>query len=119
MRKKITISAAAVAGVATAGLLAMPIASALADDDVAMKRDEDAPALTTVVDDDDPDGTDPTDDRTNGITQTGGATSLPTDAPTNATRGGATRGDATGDQTRDAVTYDATDDASGDASGDD
>ncbi len=109
MRKKITISAAAVAGVATAGLLAMPIASAFADDDVAMKRDEDSPSVTTVVDDD-PDGTDPTNDgvtgdRTNGVTKTGGVTDPPTNGPTNVTNDDVTTGD---------LTNDATDDASGD-----
>jgi hypothetical protein len=118
MRKQITISAAAVAGVATAGLLAMPVASAFADDDVAMKRDDDSPSVTTVELDDDPDGTDPTVDGaadqvtnevTNGVTQTGDVTNPPTHDPTNITNGDVTDGVTNG-----VTNGGATDDASGD-----
>ena len=120
MRKQITISAAAVAGVATAGLLAMPIASAFADDDVAMKRDEDSPPVTTVVVEDDPDGTDPTrdgatDDQTNAVTRTDGVTDPPAAATRDVTNGDVTNGDQTnGDVTNGDLTHDGSNDASGD-----
>ncbi len=101
--RKITISATAVAGVAAVALLALPISSALADDDLDVKRDEDTPSLTT-VDDDDLDGNDPTGPQTNGATNTNG----PTNGPTNVTNG------ATNDVTQNDVTKnDATQDATG------
>ena len=55
MSSKIHIPAAAFAGLVTTGLLALPISSAFADDDVAMKRPDDAPDLVLVSDDDDND----------------------------------------------------------------
>ena len=99
--RKITISATAVAGVAALAVLALPISSALADDDVDAKRDEDTPSVTT-VDDGDPDGNDPTSTNrpTNGLTNT-----TPTNGPTNVTQG------ATNDVTQNDLTQnDATQD---------
>lgn len=55
MSSKIHLPAAAFAGLVTTGLLALPISSAFASDDMAMKRPDDAPDLVLVTDDDDAD----------------------------------------------------------------
>jgi len=130
--RKITISATAVAGIATAGLLAIPIASSFADDDVEIKRDEDTPALDTVVGDDDRDDNDRTRDGAsandaNGVTITRGqgetnggpdastpeATNVTQDATNRGATNTAVRGD---DASNDGVSNDGTsgDDASSD-----
>ena len=60
MRKRITLGTAGIAGVVTAGLLALPIASAVTGDDEPVKRDEDAPEVALVDEDDrDDDSADP------------------------------------------------------------
>ena len=51
MHTKLNLPAAAFAGLVTTGLLALPISSAFAADDVAMKRQDDAPDLVLVADD--------------------------------------------------------------------
>ncbi len=53
MSSKIHLPAAAFAGLVTTGLLALPISSAFAGDDVAMKRQDDGADLVLVADDDD------------------------------------------------------------------
>ena len=55
MNTKLNIPAAAFAGLVTTGLLALPISSAFAADDVAMKRQDGAPDLVLVSDEDDAD----------------------------------------------------------------
>lgn len=55
MSSKINLPAAAFAGLVTTGLLALPISSAFASDDVAMKRQDDTPDLVLVTDDEDGD----------------------------------------------------------------
>ncbi len=52
MYTKLNIPAAAFAGLVTTGLLALPISSAFAGDDVAMKRQDGAPDLVLAADDD-------------------------------------------------------------------
>lgn len=53
MSSNIRLPAAAFAGLVTTGLLALPISAAFADDDVAMKRQDDTPDLVLASDDDD------------------------------------------------------------------
>ncbi len=92
--RPITLSATVVAGIATAGLLSLPIASAFADDDPRAKRDEDTTEVNLVTADDD--DQDP-DDRS-GLTASNGGNG--------ATDDGATHdGDANGGATHDGATY--------------
>lgn len=55
MHSKLNVPAAAFAGLVTTGLLALPISSAFAVDDVKGKRQDDTPDLVLVSDDDDND----------------------------------------------------------------
>ena len=49
----VTFGSVGIAGVVTTALLAWPITSAFADDDTAVKRDEDTPDVVLVADEDD------------------------------------------------------------------
>ena len=101
-------SAAVVAGLATAGLLAIPIASAFADDDVDMKRDEDTRSYHHGRRRrNDLNGDDPTWDATNGVTNTNGPTN-PTNRATNPTIG--PTGTSPRDATKGGVTNGVTND---------
>ncbi len=55
---RLHLPAATFAGLVTTGLLALPISSAFADDDVTMKRDDDGTELVVVSDDGTDDGLD-------------------------------------------------------------
>ena len=57
-RTTLTLSSVGIAGLVTTGLLALPISSAFADDDTAIKRDEDTPDVVLVADEDDDDTAD-------------------------------------------------------------
>jgi len=58
MKRTINLPAAAFAGLVTTGLLALPITSAFAGDDLDAKRDDDGTELVVVSDDSDDDGPD-------------------------------------------------------------
>ncbi len=57
-RTTITFGSVGTAGLVTTALLAWPVSSAHADDDTAIKRDEDTPDVVLVADDDDDDTAD-------------------------------------------------------------
>lgn len=103
MKRSLHLPAVTFAGLVTTGLLALPVSSAFADDDVAMKRDDDGTELVAVSDDDG-DG----DDNTN--TRGGDGTNSGTGNSNDGTGSGSTavsrdrdasRGDKTKDRTRD------------------
>ena len=54
----LTFGSVGIAGLVTTALLAWPVTSAFADDDTAIKRDEDTPDVVLVADDDDDDTAD-------------------------------------------------------------
>jgi hypothetical protein len=58
MKRTIHLPAAAFAGLVTTGLLALPISSAFAGEDLDAKRDDDGTELVVVADDGDDDGLD-------------------------------------------------------------
>lgn len=58
MNRTASLTVVGVAGLVTTGLLALPVASAFAEDDLALKRDDDAPDVVLVADEDDDDTND-------------------------------------------------------------
>jgi len=105
-RSTLNVPAAAFAGLVTTGLLALPISSSFASDDVTVKRnDDDRPELVLVADDDELDAADGTNDNTNstsrntsGVNSNDGTNSRHTKVSRDRDR---SRGDLTKDWTRD------------------
>lgn len=99
MKRTIHLPAAAFAGLVTTGLLALPITSAFAADDVDAKRDDDGTELVAVSDDNDDDGPDGTNTGdTSGVDSNDGTNSRDTAVSRDRDR---SRGDLTKDWTRD------------------
>jgi hypothetical protein len=107
-RTTLTLSTVGVAGLVTTGLLALPVTSAVAGGDTAVKRDEDTPEVVLVADEDDDDTADrvagtatggETDSRhTSGVDSNDGTNSRHTAVSRDRDR---SRGDKTKDWTRD------------------
>jgi len=108
MKRTINLPAAAFAGLVTTGLLALPITSAFAGENLDAKRDDDGTELVVVSDDSDDDGPEPaagsgggdvTDSRdTSGVDSNDGTNSRYTAVSRDRDR---SRGDKTRDWTRD------------------
>ena len=114
MRKTISLGTVGIAGVVTAGLLVLPIASAVTGDDETLKRDDDAPELA-LVDEDDRDA-----DPATRATATGASGDQSRGARTHVgqTRDGQTGATATAEPDGDATGNDtATGDVAGDGDG--
>ena len=107
-RTTLTLSTVGIAGLVTTGLLALPVATAVAGGDTAVKRDEDTPDIVLVADEDDDDtadrvaGTDAGGDtnsrNTSGVDSNDGTNSRHTAVSRDRDR---SRGDKTKDWTRD------------------
>ena len=100
-RTTLTLSSVGIAGLVTTGLLALPVTSAHADDDTALKRDEDTPDVVLVADEDDDD----TADRFAGDTRTNNTSGADSNDATNSRKTGVSRDrdHSRGDRTRDVV----------------
>ena len=102
-RTTLTLGSVGIAGLVTTGLLALPVASAFAADDAALKRDEDTPDVVLVADED----VDDTADRFGGDTRSRNSGSANSNDATNSRMSGVSRdrdhsrGDKTRDFTRD------------------
>ena len=93
----LTLGTVGVAGLVTSGLLALPVASAHADDETAVKRDEDTSDVVLAADEDDDDTADRS-RNTSGADSNDGTNSRHTGVSRDRDR---SRGDKTRDFTRD------------------